>query len=419
MSPAIPEATSSPLLLIVETDGSLLDEVEGGLRKLAGSRVRCRSAREFHTAVEMARQLQPDACLLEMSEDLPTLRALAAEVRAVAPQTKLVAAFRTETFSPETSESVLMIQAIRAGIQDFLRRPVALQDLGELLDQLTRQRAITPSHLGTVVTFVSNKGGVGKSTMAVSAATGVAVRHPERVLLVDCSIQMGVCAAMLDLRPVTTLYDALQQRERLDETLLRQLAVPHSSGLDLLAAPVSAAQAAEIDAHFMSQLLTLARRTYDYVVVDTFPLLDGIVMSILDLSSRSYVVIENVVPTLLGGAQYVALLEQLGFGAESVRVIINRYSTKAGNPSLADTELRLNRPVDFVVPFSKKVQAAANLGRPFVLSANRWFQPGKGMLKIVDDIESLRTSEGKPRAGKGTATSSSSPAVTSADGGEE
>ena len=390
MASASSETNSSPLLLIVESDGSLLEEVETGLRKLAGSRVRCRSAREFHVAVEMARQLQPDACLLELSEDMATLRSLASEIRAVAPHTKLVAAFRSETFSPETSESVLMIQAIRSGVQDFLRRPVALQDLAELLEQISRTRAAAPSSLGTIMTFVSNKGGVGKSTMAVNVATGLAARHPERVLLVDCSIQMGVCAAMLDLRPATTLYDALQQRERLDETLLRQLAAPHASGLDLLAAPVTAAQAAEVDAHFMSQLLTLARRTYDFVVVDTFPLLDGIVMAILDLSARSYVVLENVVPTLLGGAQYVSLLEQLGFGAEHVRVVVNRYSTKAGNRSLSDTEQRLNRPVDFVVPFSAKVQAAANLGRPYVLSASRWFQPGKGLLQLVDDAQNLR-----------------------------
>ena len=39
----------------------------------------------------------------------------------------------------------------------------------------------------------------------VEAAMGGA----ERVLLVDCSIQMGVCATLLDLRPATTLHDAL------------------------------------------------------------------------------------------------------------------------------------------------------------------------------------------------------------------
>ncbi len=60
------------------------------------------------------------------------------------------------------------------------------------------------SALGRVVTFISNKGGVGKSTLAVNAAVGLALRHPGRVLLVDGSIQMGVAAALLNVQPETT-----------------------------------------------------------------------------------------------------------------------------------------------------------------------------------------------------------------------
>ena len=70
---------------------------------------------------------------------------------------------------------------------------------------------------------------------------------PEKVLLIDASLQMGVCASMLDLKPATTMTDAYHERDRLDETLLRQLATPHDCGLHLLAAPADAVEAAYID----------------------------------------------------------------------------------------------------------------------------------------------------------------------------
>jgi hypothetical protein len=101
-------------------------------------------------------------------------------------------------------------------------------------------------------------------------------------------------------------------------------------------------------------------------------------------------VLENVVPTLIGGAAFIQLLKQLGFGPDVVRVVLNQYTTAAGNPSLADTERRLELPIDFVIPAHRKIQSAANLGRPFILSASRWWQPGKGMLPLVTDIDSLR-----------------------------
>ena len=114
---------------------------------------------------------------------------------------------------------------------------------------------------------------------------------------------MGVCATMLDLKPVTTMTDAYHERDRLDETLLRQLATPHASGLHLLAAPADAVEAAYIDDEVMSRILTLARRTYDYVIVDSFPMLDRVMMAVLDLSDQAYIVLESVVPTVLGGAK--------------------------------------------------------------------------------------------------------------------
>ena len=111
---------------------------------------------------------------------------------------------------------------------------------------------------------------------------------------------MGGCAAMLDLSPTLTLTDAAGERDRLDDLLIRQLATPHCSGLHLLAAPADAVEGAEVDDDLISRVLTLSRRAYDYVVVDTFPIFDSVVMSVVDSSDLAYIVLENVVPTLLG-----------------------------------------------------------------------------------------------------------------------
>ena len=107
-----------------------------------------------------------------------------------------------EIYTGTTSESAVLLAAVRAGVKDFLRRPVSSTELGDLLGARAAIRRLRAgATAGKIVSFVSNKGGVGKSTLAVNAAVGLALQHPERVLLVDLSIQMGVCASMLDLRP--------------------------------------------------------------------------------------------------------------------------------------------------------------------------------------------------------------------------
>jgi pilus assembly protein CpaE len=168
---------------------------------------------------------------------------------------------------------------------------------------------------------------------------------------------------------------------------VRQLATPHETGLHLLAAPADAVEAAAIDDEIMSRVLTLARRAYDYVIVDSFPLLDRVMIAALDLSDRTYVVLESVVPTVLGIARYLKLLENLGLPKEPQRIVLNRYTGSSDNLKPADVALRLGRDIDHVLAYQKKVAIAANLGQPYILGTSRLWGLGRALHQIVDEIE--------------------------------
>jgi pilus assembly protein CpaE len=202
---------------------------------------------DYRRGIEAARSRHPALVLVEMTGDLQALEAFAEEVSVASPGTAVAAVFSPDIFGPDVSESAIIIGALRAGVKDFLRRPMSSSDLEQLVDRLTRRSLLAPQRLGKTVFFLGNKGGVGKSTVAINVACGLAARYPDKILLIDASLQMGVCASMLDLKPATTMTDAYHERDRLDETLLRQLATPHSSGLHLLAAPADAIEAAYID----------------------------------------------------------------------------------------------------------------------------------------------------------------------------
>ena len=361
-------------------------------------------ANDARQAIEAARSRRPHIALVEMGPDVGPLQAFAEEASVVSPETTVAAVFRPDGFGEDVSESAVLIQAIRAGVKDFLRRPVSTAELAELLRRTRRAPSQIASRMGRVVSFVSNKGGVGKSTTAVNAACGLAVRHPDRVLLIDASLQMGVCASLLDLTPTTSLLDAVREVDRLDEILIRQLHVPHSSGLHLLAAPADAVEAAEIDDEVMSRVITLARRTYDFVIVDTFPMLDRAMVAVLDHSDRAYVVLENVVPTVLGGVKFLEVLRGLGVSPERQRVVLNRYTTLPGSVKPAEVANRLGHAVDHVIPFDKGIVIAANTGEPYVLRPSRFFGCGRQLRELVDEIDAMQSapltdvasSNGKP-----------------------
>jgi pilus assembly protein CpaE len=394
-------------ILIVGSDPQIASECEAALASQADGLVLLR-ATDARQAVELARSRRPQLAILEMGSDLSRLKAVVTDIAAVSPETLAAAAFRPELFGHDVSESALLIEALRLGVRDFLRRPISAVDLGQLIERFRRQTASGPSRWGKVVAFISNKGGVGKSTLAVNTALGLARRYPERVLLVDTSLQMGVCAALLDLEPALTLTDAARERDRLDEMLIRQLATSHSSGLHLLAAPPDAMVAAEVDDDLISRVLTLSRRAYDYVIVDTFPMFDGVAMAVVDSCDQAYVVLENVVPTLLGIAKLLTLLDAVGFPRNRQRIIINRYVRHSGCLKPSDVALRLGRDVDHVVPYSRGLIAAANLGRPYVGRGWALSRCATRLNEIVDEVLSITSPELNGKAARG-ATAESEP----------
>jgi pilus assembly protein CpaE len=380
---------STPTILVVGPDQKLCGESEAALKGITNELAVIHHVDDYRRGIEAARNRHPALVLVEMARDSKTLRAFAEELAVAAPETAVAAVFRPDVFGHDVSESAIIIEAIRAGVQDFLRRPISSADLEQLLERLRRRQVAKPARLGRVIFFIGNKGGVGKSTIAVNVACGLARRGPERVVLIDGSLQMGVCATLLDLRPQTTMTDAAQERGRLDEVLLRQLTTAHACGLHLLAAPRDAVEAAMIDDEIISRIVTLARRTYDYVIVDSFPMLDRVVMAVLDLSDRAYIVLESVVPTLLGGAKFLKLLSDLGVPQDRIRVIVNRYMNFAGNLKPSDVSRQLGHVVDHVIPYDKSVIVSANVGRPSLLRSGRFSGFNRAISRIVDDASSL------------------------------
>jgi pilus assembly protein CpaE len=380
---------ASVLILTSETDKNLREEITTAMRALGDDEPRFRFVADHNQLFEALRTQPIDLVLAEFTSQPKELTSLVRQIATSSPTTAVAAILRPEGFAENVSESAVLIDAMRCGVCDFLRRPISTSDLRRLLQKRADSSLATPGRvptMGRVVSFISNKGGVGKSTLATNVAVAVARRQNQRVLLIDGSLQMGVGAALLDLRPTATLTDLARESDRLDATMIRQSTAVHSSGLHLLAAPADAVEAMEIDDVLMARIITLARQTYDVVIIDTFPMFDRVVIAALDLSDRVYVVLENVVPTLLGGVKLLEVLERIGFPADRQSIIVNRYQRIAGSLSITEVAERMGRPIEHLLPFDKRVIAAANSGQPIALSPLRFSGFSRSLERLATEV---------------------------------
>jgi pilus assembly protein CpaE len=381
-------------LLLVADDPDLTAEwraVEDGLRD---TRVLVHFADNQREALTVARSQQPDVVCLSNNGSAAEFESFVGELRETLPAATFVGVLDRRRFDSGDAESAFVVSATRAGLRDFLRRPLSSGEVTSCLRRVadgSRRVIDRPAQVGWVTPFISNKGGVGKTTIAVNVACELARRAPGRVLLVDAALQLGLCATMLDLEPAVTMHDAVTQIDRLDATLLRELSVTHECGLDLLAAPGSAVEAAAVREEHLARILAVARSAYDHVVVDTFPILDGIAIAAFDRADEVWHVIAPTVPSVLGAERFHSLLEGIGVERERQRIVVNTsVPSHAGQLSARDVATRLGRDIDIVVPFCRAAVAACNSGRPVVLSLSRWSGFRRRVADLADLIEARR-----------------------------
>ena len=380
-------------ILVVGEDEGLPVEFESALQGITSRRCVTTYAVDYRRAEEMALSRQPNLICIDMERDFDDLKMFAQEIHLMLPDTTVAAMYRPDQFASERSESAVVIDGIRSHVQDFLRHPLSSTELRQLLDRLDTPKQTKPSVYGKLVSFMGNKGGVGKSTLAVNVACLLAKRHPGRVLLIDASLQLGVCTVMLDIMPTTSLVDAVREKGRLDETMLRQLTISHRCGLHVLAAPSDALEGSEIDGESMYRILNLARRAFDYIIIDTFPILDSTVLSALDLSDLVYIIMQGTAPNVIATSKLLPILEGVGIAKEKQRLVLNQnYPSFTGNLSPSDIEERLIRRFDHVFPYEKKLLAAANAGEPYGLGRSTRFGFSRSLTHLLSDIESVDTS---------------------------
>jgi len=383
------DADKSLRVLIVGGDPALEEEFRSALSRVPDRQGTLYYVDTYREAVEVARRRQPNLTLIEIDRSASEIAALAKDLQAQVPESAIAGAFTPDRLEQGQSEGATIIELLRAQVRDFLRRPLSTTELRVVLDRLfSRLPDAAPASQGQVAAFLSNKGGVGKSVLSVNVACGLALRHPEEVLLIDASLQIGTCAMLLDLRPTTSIVDAIRERDRLDKTLLRHLTLRHASGLRLLAAPADALEGADVDDEAISRIINMARRSFKYVVVDTFPMLDSVLMAILDVTDVALIVVQGLAPAVAGIARLLPVLEGLGLPASRQRLVLNyNYRPFLGNLQPSDIANRLECTVDYVVPYERGVLTSMNTGSPHILHTRRWERFGRAINRLVDDLD--------------------------------
>lgn len=297
--------------------------------------------------------MQPDVLILDVREK-DAVPASVGMLRRQHPGTGVV-------IVAASLEPALMLEAMRAGVTEFLTVPLTASELQAAINRVTAHGSAGSK--GEVFAFIGAKGGVGTTTVAVNVATAMAQIEPGSTLLIDLHLAYGDAAVFLGTEPRYSVLDALENVHRLDKAFFSGLVGQSRSGLALLASS-DRASTTPVDSATIRSLIEAASRHYAYVLLDV-PRID-VMLDALESTSRVIVVANQEIATVRAATRLSASLRQR-YGRDRLSIVISRFDQQS-DIGQSDVERVLGSPVAFTFPSNYRVAIdALNAGRPLVL----------------------------------------------------
>ena len=330
------------------------------------------------TGVDMAAAESPDLVLMDVA--MPKLDGYTAtqQIRAAEEDGRRVPIIML-TSEAEVEQRV---RGLRAGADDDIVKPFHPLELMAKIKALLSRSGGMPrlgtseeqGTLGRLALFYGAKGGVGTTTIAINTAISLSRELRRRTMLLDANLQFGDLRVFMDLAlDNASVVNAMSESD-LDDDLLKKLMVHHHTGIDLLLAPPTPEAADLVMARqrqapqSLSNLLGLARRAYDYTLVDMVRTIDDFNLQLFDEADVIFVVMTADLSCLKNVRLVLETMDSLGYPRDKVQLVLNRSNAYTGI-NVNNAESALGRSIDYqVINEYRGAISALNSGEPIMSS---------------------------------------------------
>jgi pilus assembly protein CpaE len=266
------------------------------------------------------------------------------------------------------------------GIDEVLSMPFNGYDLVTRVVSVHKAAsAATERAPSRLVVVFAPKGGVGKSTIAFNLAVAAA-GFGLKTALVDGSIQFGDLRGLLRApREAPSMLDL--PTDRISESDLADVLWRGPADVDILLAPPRIEMAEMVLIRDIEKTLSLMRRLYDLVIVDTGVGLDELTLALLDQADTILEIVTYDATTIRNTIAMAETFQKIGYPPSKVQYLVNRADASAGiDPS--DLRQALGREPEFKVRSEGQVVGpSSNQGAPFVTA-----EPNAGVSKDVIEV---------------------------------
>jgi pilus assembly protein CpaE len=266
------------------------------------------------------------------------------------------------------------IAGLKAGADDYLEKTVTASEFELRIKALlsrtgSNEGAVTEAAAKTITLF-SLKGGVGTTTISVNLSIALAQLWKIDVCLWDMALSGGHCAYSLNLVPK---YSLAAWGEKLvssnDDTILSKMLMKHDSGVTLMPAPVSAAEAELVTTPVIDRVWTYLLAHFPYLVIDAGNHFSEATLTLLERSDRIILVTAPEILSVRSTADALQILLKMNIDPQKIMVVVNNNFREY--PLQLDTIISIiGEHENAEIPFdSSSVIQSIQTGKPLLTMA--------------------------------------------------
>lgn len=171
-----------------------------------------------------------------------------------------------------------------------------------------------------VITVVSNKGGVGKTSFAIASAMFLSQKMRKKILLLEMDSSPGDFGFLFDIKKDKSLELALRFPEEY-KNFIKSV----NKNVDVLMGISDPLIAESIDKDSVNKLIYYISQDYDFTIIDTQTVINGPVLDVLKLSSAIFIISEYSLESVARVSKLVdLLLKKFSIQGTKIKLILNK-----------------------------------------------------------------------------------------------
>ncbi|WP_270731312.1 AAA family ATPase [Shimia sp. Alg240-R146] len=280
---------------------------------------------------------------------------------------------------------------LRHGADEFIPYPIPPGELQAAIDKI-RSAPVEPeveqpqatvklattgeSREGVVIAVHGLAGGTGATTLAVNLAWELAnidKKKAPSVCVLDLDLQFGTVSTYLDLPRIEAVFELITDTDSMDSDSFGQALQTYEDKLHVLTAPSDVIPLDLIGPEDIDRIIDMARRHYDYVIVDMPSTLVHWSEVVLQAAHVYFATMEIDMRSAQNAMRIKRAFQAEDLPFEKLRYVMNRapkFTDLAGKSRVKRLAESLGISIDINLPDgSRQIMQAADHGQPLAVGA--------------------------------------------------